>query len=195
MERILICPGERRPVAFLAQTVPLVALPMLGENLLSYWLEALANAGVKQIRILATDRPELVRALVGDGSRWGVQAQVQAELREGSREEALAMLPGLEPNSVGLTAEQVILLDHLPGGEASPLFRSYRDWFLGVTSWMPQAAKSNRIGLHEIRPQIWCGRRTQVAPSAKLHPPCWVGDHVAVAAKRSLARIPSWRIG
>ena len=79
MERILICPGERPGVGFLAQTVPLVAVPLLGENVLTYWMVALAGAGVKEVLVHATDRPEMVRSVVGDGSRWGLRIRYAYE--------------------------------------------------------------------------------------------------------------------
>jgi NDP-sugar pyrophosphorylase family protein len=176
MDRILICPGERAAVGFLAQTTPLVAIPILGEPLINQWLEALARSGSRDLLILATDRPDVVRGVVGDGSRWGVRVQVQAELKEPTSADALARgLRCTHPDSV-------VMLDHLPGLPELPLFRSYRDWFSAVLAWMPQAAQLDRIGLREIQPQVWCGRRTHIAPSAQLKGPCWLGDHVRVGA-------------
>ena len=142
-------------------------------------MESLANAGTKEVLVLATDRPELVRAAVGDGSRWGVHARVRAELKELSPAEACAKLaeecgPAQDPRT------DVITVDHLPGLDEVPLFRSYHDWFTAVLAWMPRPASSNRIGLREIKPQVWCGQRTHVAPTARLQPPCWLGDNVQV---------------
>jgi NDP-sugar pyrophosphorylase family protein len=174
MESILICPGERASVGFLSQPVPIVAAPMLGENLLSYWIESLAIAGLKDIVVLATDRPEVVRTIVGDGTRWGVRVQVQAELKELSAAEVV--------ERGQCRQDQVIVIDHLPGAEDRLLFRSYRDYFDALVAWMPRAAKTNRIGLREIEPQIWCGRRVHISAGAKLHAPCWVGDYVSISA-------------
>jgi NDP-sugar pyrophosphorylase family protein len=41
-------------------------------------------------------------------------------------------------------------------------------------------SKSPRIGLREIAPQIWAGRKTMIHSSAKLIGPCWLGDNVRV---------------
>src|SRR5690349_5946709 len=137
MEKILLCPGERPAVGFLAQTLPLVALPILGESLITSWLELLANTGTKEILILATDRPELVRAEVGDGSRWGVRVQVQAELRELTPAEVRLRYVG-QADKDGSSLPEVLTIDHLPGLSELPLFRSYRDWFGAALSWMPR---------------------------------------------------------
>src|SRR5215470_3632668 len=89
MKAILICPAERPAVAFLAQTAPLVNVTLLGESLLSYWMEWLAERQVNEALLLATDRPEQVRSLVGDGARWGMHIGVQAELHEPSPNDAI----------------------------------------------------------------------------------------------------------
>jgi NDP-sugar pyrophosphorylase family protein len=172
MDKILICPSERAAVAFLAQTVPLVAVPILGEPLVNHWVEALAKTGAKDLLVLATDRPEVVRAAVGDGSRWGVRVQVRAQLKDPSPDEAAIQ--------AGVGAERILMLDHLPGLPGQPLFHGYHPWVSAVLAWMPIAARFDRIGLRELQPQVWCGRRTHVAASARLHGPCWLGDHVRV---------------
>jgi len=179
MEKILICPGERSAVGFLSQTVPLVVTPILGQPLLAYWMEWLANSGAKEVLVLATDRPESVRSVLQDGSRWGLRVQVRSELKEATPEQAQGTR-AREGGSAAGSAEDILVVDHLPGMSEFPLFRSYRDWFTGVLAWMPRPAEWHRIGLREVQPQIWCGRRTQIASNAKIHPPCWLGDHVRV---------------
>ena len=143
MANVLICPSERPQVGFLAQTAPLVAVPILGEALVNHWIEYLANAGAKEVLVLATDRPDMVRSVVDNGSRWGVRVQVQAELKEPTVEEAAARLPRqtCDPGEA-----RVVVMDHLPGMEELPLFRSYRDWFAGVLASMSRVAAPNRIG-------------------------------------------------
>jgi NDP-sugar pyrophosphorylase family protein len=174
----LICPGDRPAVGFLSQTVPLVAVPLLGESLLSYWMDHLAQSGAKAVRVLATDRPEIVRALVGNGSRWGLDIDVQPALKELTLEEAA---PAASVDSAGQSSHALIL-DHLPGAPAESLFRSYRDWFKGVLGWMPDATRPDRIGLREIRSGVWCGNKVHITPTAMLRPPCWLGDHVQIGA-------------
>jgi NDP-sugar pyrophosphorylase family protein len=181
MDKVLICPAERPSVAFLAQAVPLVAVPVLGETLVTYWVESLASSGIKDICVLATDRPESVRAAIGDGSRWGARVEVRPELKELSAAEAFTKLQTSGQGCANLT--DVITLDHLPGLPEISLFRSYRDWFSGLMALMERASKLNRIGLRELQPGVWCGRRVHVAPGAKLQAPCWLGDQVQVGAE------------
>lgn len=177
MKKILICPGERSGLAFLAQSTPLVTLPLLGESLIWYWLQHLAESRVKEALILATDRPEQVNELVGDGSRWGIKIQLISELQELSAEQALAKYG---TNSCPLSGDDVIVLDHLPGLRDCPLFLSYGKWFAAIQEWLPHAAAMHRIGIHEVQPGLWVGRRTKIAASADLRPPCWIGANVRI---------------
>src|SRR5438309_5107324 len=82
MKAILICPAERPAVAALKQTMPWVLLPLFGRNLLEYWLDHLAQAGATQITVLTSEQPEMLRAAIGNGARWGLSAEVVLEARE-----------------------------------------------------------------------------------------------------------------
>jgi NDP-sugar pyrophosphorylase family protein len=179
MQNTLICPGERPALAFLSQTVPLVAVPILGENLLAYWLEWLAGSGAKEVCLLVTDRPELVRSLLGDGSRWGLRIQVQPELTELTLAD-FRTRQIQERNRPSEDSNDAIVIDHLPGLESVPLFQSYRQWFNALLTWMPRTASLQRIGLRELQPRVWCGSRTHLGPGAKVHAPCWIGNHVRI---------------
>ena len=74
MNAALICPGERPSVSALAQSTPLALTPILGKTLLEYWLDHLVDRGVRHVFLLASDRPEQIRAWVGDGVRSCVGA-------------------------------------------------------------------------------------------------------------------------
>jgi hypothetical protein len=173
MKRILICPSDRAAVAFLGQSTPLVTLPILGEPLIGYWLEHLVSTGVKETLILATDRPDQVRAAVGDGVRWGIKATVQAEMQELSPEEAEAKY------SLQGWSCRAVTVDHLPRLPELPLFAGYAQWFSTIKTWLPCAAL-NRVGYRQVQPGIWVGLRTQISRSAELHAPCWLGQNVLV---------------
>ena len=67
MKALLICPAARENVAALAETAPLSNLPAFGRSLIECWLGHLSVLGAREIFVLATDRPEQVRALIGDG--------------------------------------------------------------------------------------------------------------------------------
>lgn len=171
MKAIVICPDRRAEVAFLARKTPLALVPVLGPSLLSHWLTHLADAGVKAVTLLASDRPDQVRGAVDKGERWGLQLEVLAEARELSLTEARARF----------NVENVVLADRLPGLPDAPLFESYAGFFNALQCWQPLAHK-HRVGAKEIAPGVWAGLRCKVDPSAKLVAPCWLGENVWVSA-------------
>jgi mannose-1-phosphate guanylyltransferase/phosphomannomutase len=176
---LLICPSERSAVAEFSQFTPLAATPLLGESLLEYWLTHLALAGIKDVRILASDRPEHIAKLVGNGARWGLKVEVTPEIRELSP--ALAQVKYAD--ELPASAQNVIaVLDHFPGATDSPLFDSYANLFSGLTLWIPQAKTVDRVGMREVQPGIWLGHHAHVSPEAQLRAPCWIGKHVYVGA-------------
>lgn len=177
MNVILICPSQRPAVEHLSTFTPLAALPLLGQSLVEYWLTHLAMAGAREVRVLAHDRPEQIAAIVGDGARWGLQAEVIVETRELTVAQALIKYE----KEVVSGSHEVIVLDHFPGSTQS-LFTSYTDLFAGIVEWIPKAQTPDRVGLHELRPGIWVGLHTRIAPDAKIHPPCWIGQNVYIGA-------------
>jgi hypothetical protein len=182
MKALLICPDQCRAVEALAEFMPLCNLPILGKPLIAYWLEYLAAQGVTQVYVLATDRPEQVRALLGDGACWGLKVEVRPEVSELSLKKARAKFrtrkdPGWLPAPHDATR-----INHLPGSN-EPLFTSYASWFAAVQKWMPQAATSDRIGLHEVQPGVWVGLHARIAPNAVLRAPVWIGQDVRVGPR------------
>lgn len=178
MTKLLICPSECSAVPFLARTLPLANVPLLGQSLLEYWLSALAIRGVTKVLILAHDRPERVMEQVGGGERWGIEATVINESRELTAAEALLKY---EPKLGGAAAADAIeVLDHFPGVSPLPLFASYQAWFAALCLWMPSAQTPDRVGVNESRPKMWKGCRCHVSPQAELRPPCWIGQHVFI---------------
>jgi NDP-sugar pyrophosphorylase family protein len=176
---ILICPSERPAVAGLSRLAPLAATPLLGQSLLEYWLTHLALAGFKEVHILAADRPEQISKIAGSGARWGLKVEITSEVRELTAAQAqikyAAEFPASAPNSI-------TVLDHFPGETDAPIFNSYADLFAGLARWMPKAKTIDRVGVQEVRPGIWIGRHAHVSPEAKLHAPCWIGQHAYVGA-------------
>lgn len=179
MKALLICPADRPGVARLADNCPLAIAPLLGKSVLEYWIETHAARGVKQLIVLATDRPDHVRHVVGDGARWGVQLELVPQSREFSVAEARARY---RANDLGEWARQddVVLMDYLPGLPERPLFESYTGWWNAVLAWMPHAVTPARIGAREVQPGVWVGLHSQVDPSARLEAPCWIGENVLI---------------
>ena len=181
MKAILICPDERAGVAALAESAPLSNVPMLGQSLVEYWLAHLAVLGAKEVLVLAVDRPDQVRAAVGDGARWGLRVIVQSEKCERTQEEARVKYPDLQ--AAWLPApHDVILMDHLPGLPESPLITSYADWFAAARAFLPRALTPDRTGVRELKPGVWVGLHARVAADATLIAPCWIGERACVEA-------------
>jgi NDP-sugar pyrophosphorylase family protein len=176
---LLICPSDRPAVAELSRMAPLAAAPLMGQSLLEYWLTHLALAGVKEVHVLADDRPGQIARLVGTGARWGLQVMVTSEVRELTAAQAqikyAAEFAASAPNNIAV-------LDHFPGEPNSPIFTGYANLFAGLMRWLPRANTVDRVGFREEQPGVWLGRHAHVSPEAKLCGPCWIGQHVFVGA-------------
>src|SRR5262249_25137617 len=155
---------------------PLSNLPLLGKTVTEYWLEHLATLAVKDVCVLASDRPEQVRELVDGGTRWGLRVEVVPELRELMPTETRARYGVGNGDGWFAGARAGTVLDRLPALPDYPLFNSYADWFAAALAWMPHAASQNHVGLHEVEPGVWTGLRTHIAPDVKLRAPCWIDD-------------------
>ena len=122
MKALLICPADRTSVSHLAASVPLSNVPILGKTLVEYWLEHLLSLGAREITILSSDRPHLVRELVQDGTRWGLKVEVVPERWELSLTEARAKYIH-DGNGEWLSEpNHAVVMDHLPGLRQHPLF-------------------------------------------------------------------------
>lgn len=186
MKSLLISPAERPSVAALAEHTPLALLPVLGKPLVAYWLEHLADLGIREVRILAADRPEHIRAAVGNGARWGLDVEVIPVLREQTVTEARAKYRPKDETDWPAEHHDVILMDRFPGVPNLPLFDSYSSWMAAVQAWLPHSARRHRVGVREIQPGVWVGLRSRISKSAKLQGPCWIGENVWVGANSNV---------
>jgi len=178
MKALLICPSEREAVRLLAERAPLANMPLLGQTLLEYWMSWLANAQVKEVKVLAHDRPEHARAILGAGERWGLTVEVIEESRELTPAQALlkyekVLQPTPLPNGIAV-------LDHFPELSTCPLFSSYGSCFAALNEWMPHANTPDRVGFREVEPGVRLGIHSHISPGAKLLAPCWVGRNAYV---------------
>jgi NDP-sugar pyrophosphorylase family protein len=169
MKTVLICPSERPEVPLLSAEAPLAAASALGQGVVEYWMSHVACAGAKDVVLLAQDRPADIRKIVGNGSRWGVAAEVIAEPRELTPEDAA--------EKYGASAW---VMDRFPGVAGYPLFTSYKQWFRALEAWMPRARTPHRVGVRELFPGVWAGLHGHISREARLCAPCWIGDHVYV---------------
>ena len=180
MKTILICPAIRPAVPQLSEDSPLALAPILGECIVSHWLEHLAVLGARHVQVIAADRADQVRAALGDGGRWGVRLEVIAAPVEPTVAEAAARYRPAGETGWLDPPHDTVSMTHLPGCQEFPLFESYASWFAALLAWMPRALTPARVRVTEIRPGIWVGRRAHVSPKAELIAPCWIGDQVFV---------------
>src|SRR5882724_5460049 len=178
MKALLICPSDRGSFNLVSESSPLATIPLLGQSLLEYWLTFLASAGVKNVSILASDRPELTSAVVGNGARWGLAAEVISEARELTA--AQALLKYEDRLNAAPMANGIAVLDHFPSHAQHILFSNYRNWFTGLLAWMPHATSPDRVGVHEIQPRVWIDLHAHISKSAQLRAPCWIGKRALV---------------
>jgi NDP-sugar pyrophosphorylase family protein len=186
MKSLLIAPAERPAVSALAEHTPLALLPVLGKPLVAYWLEHLADLGIREVLILAADRHEQIRAAVGDGVRWGIDVEVISALREHTVIEARARYRPKDATDWPVEQHDVILMDRFPGLPNLPLFESYSSWMTAVQAWLPHSARRHRVGVRENQPGVWVGQRSRISKSAKLQGPCWIGENVWVGANSKI---------
>src|SRR5688572_24852997 len=180
MKAILICPAERPEFDALAETAPLVNLCLFGKPFVYHWLECLTTCDVTQVKILATDRPDQVRHLVGDGARWGLRVEVIPESHELTCMEAQQKyFPPTADDSLD-SLHYLRLIDHFPGFPEQKLFENYAGFFSALQLWLAGRPVQNQIGVKEIKPGVWVGMHTQISPRAKLIAPCWIGENVLV---------------
>jgi hypothetical protein len=182
MKTLIICPGDRPGVSSWAESTTLAALPLFGQSLLEHWLEHLVRAGAKDVRVLASDRPEQIRALVGDGSRWGLRITVCPEQRELTPTEARAR--HIPRDDAGWLAAplDIVVADHFPDLPECHVFRKPTDAFAAVVARLERTREPDRIGLRQIRPGVWVGMHARISPKAELHAPCWIGNDVCIGA-------------
>jgi NDP-sugar pyrophosphorylase family protein len=180
MKALLLCPEAPSELGWLAERAPLATVPLLGQSLLEYWLSHLACTGGRQVTVIAHDRAEQVRALAGDGARWGLAVNVIEESREFTSAQALLKYgPNLDPTT---SPGSLVTLDHFPGKPEQPLFTTYHDWFAALQAWMPHAITPDRVGMIEVQRGVWVGLHSHVSPQARLLAPCWIGQNVFIGA-------------
>lgn len=173
MNAIVICPADRPEVGFLDRLLPLALIPVLGRPLLDLWLAHLAAQGVKQVRVIAADRPDRIRRFVGKGEAWGIRVEVVPEQREVSPAEAIARhaFPPTDP----ATETRVVLLDHVPPNGPA-LWENHAAWFATLRTQF-EPANADRVGIRQLSPGVFVHARSRLSPDATLHPPCWIGAH------------------
>src|SRR5499427_5512302 len=75
MKGLILSGGKGTRLRPITHTSAKQLVPVANKPVLFYGLEAIAEAGIKDIGIVVGDTHAEIRAAVGDGSRWGVRVQ------------------------------------------------------------------------------------------------------------------------
>jgi len=182
MKSILICPSERHELEELTTNRPLAALPLFGDTVLGLWLSHLAARGVKQVKILAADRADIIKESVGSGEKWGLECIVHSEAIEPTVAEARKKHKPANEGGFIDVPEDVEIVDHLPWDDSYPMMANYASWYNACQQILKQIQPGFRVGMKQVQPGVWVGRGSRVEASAKLIGPCWIGRGVHIGA-------------
>ena len=72
MKALILAGGAGTRLRPITHTRAKQLVPVANKPILFYGLEAIADAGIKQVGIIVGDTAPEVRAAVGDGSAWGL---------------------------------------------------------------------------------------------------------------------------
>ena len=172
MNALLICPSEHPGAAFFSRRSPLALVPVLGRTTLDHAMMDLANRGAKTVLVLATDRPEQIRAALCEGNPWGVQVEVIAESQELSVNEARAKYCH--------AGEDWLPEPHDVVSMNVSAWQKPAQWFDALMRKLDEAGRE-AVGMREFQPGIWISTTARVASTAKLQAPCWIGQHAWIA--------------
>ena len=184
MKSLLICPSERPGVPALARRRPLVLAPFLGKTVLEHTLTHLASHGAKEVTVLAADRPDEIRAAVGNGEAWGLRMEVVPESRESTVTAAREKYQ-VEARDWLRAPFDVFVLDRLPWLPGHLLWTNYSGWLSAQQALLTTLAKK-RVGTSEMASGVFLGLRSRVAASAKLITPCWIGANVSIGLRATV---------
>jgi NDP-sugar pyrophosphorylase family protein len=182
MKSILICPSERHELEELTGSRPLAALPLFGDTALGLWLSHLAARGVKHVKILAADRADQIKQLIGSGEKWGLECTVHNEAIEPSVNEARKKHKLATEDGYLDIPEDVQVVDHLPWDDSYPMMADYASWYGACQGILSRIQPGFRIGMKQVEAGVWVGRGSRIDTTAKLIGPCWIGRGVHVGA-------------
>jgi hypothetical protein len=173
MNAVLICPDNREAAGFARRMKPLALLPIMGRELLDLWLEKLAGDGVKQVTLLAADRPDQIRRAIGNGGRWGLKINVIPVASEPSIEDARSLF-ATDPST------RVLKLDTLPALPKMPLWESTEGLFDVMMKKFGHAEAESHLTMRRISSDMYISTRARIAPTAIIEGPVWIGPQVII---------------
>ncbi len=183
MKAILICPDHRPAGGFFQRMRPLALMPVAGRTLLDLALAQLKREGVKEVVVLAADRPDWVRKAAGQGRAWGLKVEVRAVRNEPVPEAAEAEHSKRKPGEPRpLVRVLVRVLDRVPGLGGEALWTTTESTFEVLFGAVQEASLAAQVTMREQSPGVWISTKAQVSPKARITGPVWIGAHATVRA-------------
>lgn len=147
---------------------PFALWPVGARPLVAHWMDEAVARGARHVRILAPDRPTLLRDYFAAGDYWSCQIEV------------LSARPADWPESAEV-------LDHLPGtaaparpADGAALVARWLELNLQWARQRPAAA----VTIDRRHPSGgWIGPKARVHPAAVLTAPFWIGAHAEIGAR------------
>jgi hypothetical protein len=177
MKTIIICP-EHRPAGGIFQRMkPLALMPVLGRTVLDRALEQIKKNGHSEVLILASDRPDVIRASVGKGQKWGLNIEVIATASDLPVD--LAELEyGRRP--AGAPRAKVMLLDapSIPSNQS--LWQTHFATFSSLLSTLTSPESAPTLTMQEVSQGVWISTKARVSNKAEITGPAWIGPHAFV---------------
>ena len=78
---VVLCAGEGSRLRPLTFSRPKHLLPVAGKPILGWALEAIRDAGIREVGVVVGHHAEAVRRYVGSGDTWGLSVEYIAQLQ------------------------------------------------------------------------------------------------------------------
>lgn len=136
--------------------------------LLFHWLDYAVNEGYIRILIYCSDRPLVVSKAMDRATLWPIEWDIIQDTGEADH-------PGCEIANT--------LPGCVPPADLSDGWRLMDHWFKLERKWLEKrASEDNELSLSTNSVGRWC----QIHPSAVIHEPVWIGDHVRVGPESEI---------
>jgi glucose-1-phosphate thymidylyltransferase len=122
-------------------------VPVANKPVLFYGIEAIAEAGIRDIGIVVGDTQAEIRAAVGDGSRWGVRVQyIEQDAPRG-----LAHAVKISRDYIGLEPFVVYLGDNLLNKGITHFVREFEEQKPAAQILLTRVPDPEQFGVAELR--------------------------------------------
>ena len=175
-----------RPITF---TNAKQLVPVANKPVLFYGLEAIAEAGIKEVGIVVGDTKEEIKAAVGDGSRWGLKVTYIEQ------PEPLGLAHAVMVSEWYLKDEPFVMYlgDNLIKGGIAELVEEFRSKKPNAQILLARVEQPQRFGVAELHN----GRVVQLTEKPKVPKSdlalvgVYMFDHHVFEAVKNIK--PSWR--